>query len=123
MLMKQSKLPQDVQIAQALQNHLALALRSPHIITTTKALKNKPKYLNPTSGFLVKKNEIKKLKKVISPIFQGSGPFGTITRQEEIKTLKNATIESFALNNIVATGNSGIIVITYDFSYVGNRTY
>jgi hypothetical protein len=59
------------------------------------------------------------LSEIISPSFQGLGPSGAITREEEISVLEASTIESFSLQNMIATRTEDVLIITYHFGYTG----
>ncbi|MBA3957189.1 MAG: hypothetical protein H0X51_02175 [Parachlamydiaceae bacterium] len=57
--------------------------------------------------------------RAISTIFQGSGPTGTLSRDQYLQILNQAVVNEFALKHIIATKNKDIMVVTYEFTYKG----
>lgn len=68
---------------------------------------------------LVQDHDVEGFSNKMSHIFQGLGPSGIISRDQQIASLSNANIDVFSLLNVVVTHHHGVIIISYYFSVVG----
>lgn len=68
---------------------------------------------------LVENHSAEELKEKISDIFQGQNPNGFTNRSQFIAGLLKASPTSFSLNNLIATRNHNVLVVTYNFSAAG----
>lgn len=60
-----------------------------------------------------------KFEELISPLFLGRNTQGIRNYDAEIEALKNLSITSFAINNIIESQDEDIRIISYDFTATG----
>ncbi|MBA3721891.1 MAG: nuclear transport factor 2 family protein [Parachlamydiaceae bacterium] len=70
----------------------------------------------------VQNKDVKAFSKLMALNFQGLNIAGAFTRSEQIAGLSSLNIQSFKIQQLVATRDKNTIVITYDFIAIGDAT-